>query len=78
MSLDTNIMEGYFDTEYFVSGFRNQRPLWRGLGKSQIFFSPSTSTWRLESLYDSTKVRIVLDTKSNVACLRWSGGKGRK
>jgi hypothetical protein len=49
-------MEGYFDTEYFISGFRNLRPLWRGLGKSQIYYSPATASWRLESLYDTNKV----------------------
>ncbi len=54
--LDTNVMEGYFDTEYFISGFRNLRPLWRGLGKSQIYYTPATASWRLESLYDTNKV----------------------
>ena len=58
--IDTNIMEGYFDTEYFISGFRNLRPLWRGLGKSHIYYSPTTTSWRLESLYDPRKVRPVI------------------
>ena len=49
-------MEGFFDTEYFISGFKNFKPLWRGLGKSHIFYLPSEKTWKLESLYAKEKV----------------------
>ncbi|XP_023336040.1 uncharacterized protein LOC111707216 [Eurytemora carolleeae] len=52
---ETNLMEGFFDTEYFLSGFRNGKPVWRGRGKSHIFFSPEIVKWKLESLYDVTK-----------------------
>ncbi|XP_023331567.1 uncharacterized protein LOC111703755 [Eurytemora carolleeae] len=56
---DTKLMEGFFDTEYFISGFKNFKPLWRGLGKSHIFYLPSEKTWKLESLYAKEKFAIL-------------------
>ena len=49
---DTNIMEGFFDTSYFVQGFINENPHWRGFGKSHVYFRPRRQVWRLESFYD--------------------------
>ena len=34
---ESNEMEGFFDTIYFLKGFQNGQPVWRGLGKSHIF-----------------------------------------
>jgi len=48
---DTKLMEGFFDTEYFIEGFNNLKPHWRGLGKSHIYFVPKKKVWRLESFY---------------------------
>lgn len=52
---ETKIMEGFFDMFYFVKGFVNLKPHWRGLGKSHIYFIPERQTWRLESYYDLDK-----------------------
>lgn len=52
---ETKLMEGYYDMFYFLSGFRDDRPHWRGLGKSHIYFRPRRQTWRLESFYDTDK-----------------------
>ena len=49
---DTNIMEGYFDNFYFIQGFINENPHWRGFGKSHVYFRPRRQVWRLESFYD--------------------------
>ena len=57
---DTKLMEGVFDTEYFIHGFWNLKPHWRGLGKSHIFFTPQTKSWRLESFYDTEKVSYLI------------------
>ena len=73
---DTKLMEGFFDTEYFISGFKNFKPLWRGLGKSHIFYLPSEKTWKLESLYAKEKVsctsffnRYIQGVPRNMKCL---------
>jgi len=52
---ETKLMEGYYDLFYFISGFINERPHWRGLGKSHIYFRPRRQTWRLESFYDTER-----------------------
>jgi hypothetical protein len=31
-------MEGHFDVFYFMMGFLNSMPHWRGYGKSHIYF----------------------------------------
>ena len=49
---ETKIMEGYFDMFYFLKGFINLKPHWRGLGKSHVYYRPRRQTWRLESYYD--------------------------
>ena len=49
-------MEGFFDTEYFIEGYKNLKPHWRGLGKSHIYYIPKTKSWRLESFYATEKV----------------------
>ena len=49
---ETKLMEGFFDTEYFIEGFLNEKVHWRGSGKSHIYYIQSDKTWRLESLYD--------------------------
>ena len=49
---ETNQMEGYFDTKYFIKGFLNGQPEWRGLGKSHIYYNPKKQIWKIESLYD--------------------------
>lgn len=49
---ETKIMEGFFDMFYFLKGFVNLKPHWRGLGKSHVYFRPRRQTWRLESYYD--------------------------
>ena len=53
--LDVKLMEGFFDTEYFIENYVNLKPHWRGLGKSHIYFLPKTKTWRLESFYATEK-----------------------
>jgi len=58
-------MEGYFDTIYFVYGFVNLKPHWRGLGKSHIYFRPRRATWRLESFYDLKKYAEFFAEDSN-------------
>ena len=45
-------MEGAFDVEYFIDGFRNRKAHWRGLGKSHIYYIRNIKSWRLESFYD--------------------------
>jgi len=52
---ETKLMEGYYDLFYFISGFVNLKPHWRGLGKSHIYFRPRRQTWRLESFYDTDR-----------------------
>ena len=52
---DVKLMEGFFDTEYFIEDYVNKKPHWRGLGKSHIFFLPKTKVWRLESFYATEK-----------------------
>jgi len=52
---ETKLMEGYYDTFYFLSGFISLKPHWRGLGKSHIYFRPRRQTWRLESFYDTDR-----------------------
>ena len=32
------VMEGFFDVYYFLKGFVNLKPHWRGFGKSHIYF----------------------------------------
>ena len=54
-TLDVKLMEGFFDTEYFIEDYVNKKPHWRGLGKSHIFFLPKTKAWRLESFYATEK-----------------------
>jgi len=49
---EIKVMEGFFDVYYFLKGFVNLKPHWRGFGKSHIYFRPRRATWRLESLYD--------------------------
>jgi len=52
---ETNLMEGFFDTVYFVYDFLNGKPEWRGLGKSHIYFMPKKLQWKIESFYDDSK-----------------------
>ena len=52
---ETKIMEGFFDISYFLKGFVNLKPHWRGYGKSHIYFVPKKGVWRLESFYDRDK-----------------------
>ncbi|XP_023337222.1 uncharacterized protein LOC111708162 isoform X2 [Eurytemora carolleeae] len=52
---ETKLMEGYFDQYYFLQGFLNNKPHWRGFGKSHIYFIPRTYSWRIESYYDTEK-----------------------
>jgi len=52
---DTKLMEGFFDTEYFIEGYKNLKPHWRGLGKSHIFYITKKKVWRLESFYATEK-----------------------
>ena len=54
-SSETNQMEGYFDTVYFIKGFSNGQPEWRGLGKSKIYYNPKKQIWKVESLYDKNR-----------------------
>ena len=48
---DIKLMEGFFDTEYFIEGYSNLKPHWRGLGKSHIYYITKKKVWRLESFY---------------------------
>ena len=52
---ETTLMEGFFDTSYFIYGFMNEKPHWRGMGKSHVYFLPDTSEWKIESFYDKKK-----------------------
>ena len=52
---ETKIMEGFFDISYFLKGFVNLKPHWRGYGKSHIYYDPKKGVWRLESFYDREK-----------------------
>ena len=52
---ETNQMEGYFDTIYFIKGFLNGQPEWRGLGLSHIYYKPLEQGWVIESLYDKNR-----------------------
>jgi len=62
---ETKIMEGFFDTEYFIKGFVSLKPHWRGLGKSHVYFRPRRQTWRLESFYDLDKYAEFFAEDSN-------------
>jgi len=62
---ETKKMEGFFDTIYFIYGFINLKPHWRGLGKSHIYFRPRRATWRLESFYDVKKYAEFFAEDSN-------------
>ena len=44
---ETNLMEGFFDTSYFVAGFNGGQPEWRGMGKSHIFYVKKYYQWKL-------------------------------
>merc|ERR1719445_571552 len=48
-------MEGFFDISYFVHGFTNGKPEWRGVGKSHVFFQPKKMQWTIQSFYDYEK-----------------------
>ena len=52
---ETNQMEGYFDNKYFIKGFKNGQPEWRGLGMSHIYYNPKKQIWKVESLYDKNR-----------------------
>ena len=56
LTSDTKLMEGFFDTEYFIEGYSNLKPHWRGLGKSHIYYITKKKVWRLESFYAVEKV----------------------
>jgi len=62
---ETKKMEGFFDTEYFLQGFVNLKPHWRGTGKSHVYFRPRRKTWRLESFYDLDKYAEFFAEDSN-------------
>ena len=55
LTSDTKLMEGFFDTEYFIEGYSNLKPHWRGLGKSHIYYITKKKVWRLESFYAVAK-----------------------
>ena len=57
---DTKLMEGNFDSEYFIDGFRNNKAHWRGLGKSHIYYKKEKKQWKLESFYDEDEKFAVL------------------
>ena len=52
---ETKIMDGFFDVSYFLKGFINLKPHWRGYGKSHVYFRPRRQVWRLESFYDPVR-----------------------
>jgi len=56
---DTKLMEGFFDTEYFIKDYINLKPHWRGLGKSHIFYQPKEKKWKLESFYATEKYALI-------------------
>ena len=57
---DTKLMEGFFDMEYFISGFVQNKAHWRGLGKSHIYYVKDLKSWKLESFYDEEEKYAVL------------------
>ena len=57
---DTKLMEGNFDSEYFIDGFRQNKAHWRGLGKSHIYYVKLKKQWKLESFYDEDEKFAVL------------------
>ena len=56
---DIKTMEGSFDNQYFIDGYKNKKAHWRGLGKSHIYYLPLTKTWRLESLYETDQFALL-------------------
>ena len=52
---ETNLMEGFFDTSYFVAGFNGGQPEWRGMGKSHVYYEKKYYKWKLGSFYDDDK-----------------------
>ena len=77
---ETKVMEGFFDILYFIKGFVNLKPHWRGYGKSHIFFVPekgfktrtkhrfiirTSGVWRLQSFYDKEKKAEFFATDEN-------------
>ncbi|XP_059086853.1 uncharacterized protein LOC131883401 isoform X1 [Tigriopus californicus] len=50
---------GDFDTEYYVSGMKNERPHFRGLRASHIYFNDTDQTWVLASLRSPGKRSLV-------------------
>ena len=63
---DTKLMEGYFDVQYFISGFVQNKVHWRGLGKSHIIYIKKKKLWRLESFYDEdTKYAVLVADDSD-------------
>ena len=55
---DIKTMEGSFDNQYFIDGYKNRKAHWRGLGKSHIFYLPMTKTWKLESFYEKEEYAL--------------------
>ena len=62
---ETNQMEGYFDTIYFIRDFYNGKPEWRGLGKSHIYYESMEQIWKIESLYDKNRYAYFQPQDSN-------------
>ena len=62
---ETNQMEGYFDTIYFIRDFTNGKPEWRGLGKSHIYYESMEQIWKIESLYDKNRYAYFQPQDSN-------------
>ena len=62
---ETNQMEGYFDTIYFIRDFTNGKPEWRGLGKSHIYYESESEIWKIESLYDKNRYAYYEPQDSN-------------
>ena len=56
---DIKTMEGSFDNQYFIDGYKNKKAHWRGLGKSHIYYLPLTKTWRLESFYETDQFALL-------------------
>ena len=62
---ETKLMEGFFDQQYFIRGYKNLKPHWRGEGKSHILYMPKSKTWKLESFYDIEKYAEFPTEESN-------------
>ena len=73
---ETKIMEGFFDTLYFIKGYVKSKPHWRGYGKSHIYFRPRRGVWRLESYYDPVKYAEFFATDENPYDY-WPTGRSR-